>query len=220
MSKKVTLLLGLIFCVSIVSAADDQQPTIGAFDLLQPYAQQVQLAYANIGMDVSIKKLPNERIIRMMRQGSLIGDLIRVDQVYNDTPGYVKVPVPLDSYTVELFCQRRLPRCDLELLDNPNLVIAVPVGATFVSKALQQRAITQIPVQDGANIQAFIKKRPVDLVIGITNGNRQLFFAPSGLPKAEEPIMQGSVYHYLSEKHKALLPMLTKSLDRVLNGPE
>ncbi len=171
-------------------------------------------AYRRLGYDLLVERMPAERSLISANAGETDGELYRragIEQVY---PHLHRVPVALASYEIVAFArEHRLPVQGWESLR--------PYRLGFVKgiKVLEEKT-AGMQVEAVAKLQqafAKLERGRCDIVLAnrITGLALLRGQAKSGIAVVGAPLTAFPVFHYLHDRHLALLAAVTASLQEM-----
>ncbi|AZP10719.1 substrate-binding periplasmic protein [Undibacterium parvum] len=191
-----------------ISTLSEQDPATSIAELI------ITEAYRRLGMQVVVRKLPGERALRSANNGEMDGELYRKLGMELDYPNLLIVPIPLLTYEVVIFSH----------------------GTNFVVNGWESLRPYTIGYVKSIKI---IEKNTVGMKVEVANSLRQAFLKmmlgrsdvvvanrASGLAALKElnlteikvltpPLASFPVFHYLNNKHAALVPKLTTVLQQM-----
>lgn len=177
----------------------------------------IRLAYQRLGHDIELSLLPAKRsLLHAQHDLSVDGELARIAEAQSELPSLIRVPVPIIevplqalSYTLD----RPIPSFN-EL--GQYKLVAVR-GVVFTDNALKHLDTSY--VNDMAQALALLDSKRVDLLIvpGLFAkapdvASRNLYLHPAPF----EPV---KIYHYLNQRHAALVPDLSRAMSEVTGNP-
>ncbi len=173
-------------------------------------------AYQSLGITISVVGYPALRALVNADEGIVDGELIRVKGLEADYKNLIMIPVPLT--TMEGVAFTKNPDIRIKGFDSLKpFSIAFRRGIKFAEKGTDGMNRTVLDTLEHAFL--LLTKDRVDVVIstrltGLVLINRLRY---QGIRTLEPPLVRTYLYHYLHQKHKALVPMITTSLQQMQN---
>ncbi len=220
MRRRTLLELTVIPCIGSTLAWGQDGKVMQVSTLLEQdpatsIAEQVMTeAYHRLGMKVVVHKIPGERSLRSANNGDMDGELYRKLGMERDYPNLVIVPVALLTYEIVIFTQGTS-----FIVNGWDSLRPYTVGHVKSIKIVEQN--TQgMRVEVAATLrQAFLKMtlgRSDVVVANRTSGLAVLKELNLSDVKILSPALATfPVFHYLNNKHAALVPKLTTVLQQM-----
>lgn len=174
----------------------------------------LSVAYQQLGISITVQKLPGERSLYSANNGESDGELYRKIGMEKDYPNLIIVPIPLQIYEIVIFTQGT----DFVVNGWESLRPFV-VGYVKGIKIIEKNTVGMHVEQAATMRQAFLKMNLGRSDVVVANRN-------SGLAVLKELKMEGvkilkpalasfPVFHYLHKKHEALVPKITVVLKKM-----
>lgn len=179
-------------------------------ELSQPITKMLQQAYADIGYQMTVVRLPAGRSLRMANQGLYDGELFRIGGLQSQFPQLLQVPVELRR--LRLFAYVRADRTEnwQQWQHRKNLLIGHVRGFRLAEQL--QFAGNRVETTTLQQAQDLLLQGKIDLLL-----EDEWSLPPNGqLQRLPEVLTQAGLFHYLHIRHQALLPALTQALQRQL----
>ena len=178
--------------------------------------QILRHAYRQLGISITVKKLPGERSLYSANNGETDGELYRKIGMERDYPNLHIVPIPLQIYEIVIFTMG----AEFTVTSWESLRPFV-VGYVKGIKIIEKNTVGMHVEQAATMRQAFLK-----MLLGrsdVVVANRS-----SGLAVLKELNIQDfkilkpalasfPVFHYLHKRHEALIPKLSPILRQMQN---
>ncbi|MFD2166813.1 hypothetical protein ACFSJY_11150 [Thalassotalea euphylliae] len=195
----------------------DSQPNIHFF---KPVEEYLVKAYSRIGYRVNLIALSPGRSAKMAKSGELDGLAVRVEEIAN-TLDMIKVPVPLISGDLALYCQASVI-CELAVLDNPELVIGTLGGLNLTTQFMKQKKASTYQIADGAQLTDMFAKGRLDYILTFEIGGQSLFRTGNNDNILVDNVQKQVIrtvkgYHLVQHKHHHLVEALTISLKAIIH---
>jgi polar amino acid transport system substrate-binding protein len=224
------LLCGWVLCMltpfaSGIASADVQEIRVGTILHIQsdhPTVQLMTKAYAELGLDMTLERLPTERAILEMNRGELLDANLAATRIFGvHNPSLIRVPVPI--YQLEFAVFSNLP--DLKITEwsqlQPYNVVMIK-GMLAVQQQLEQRPGQQIEavmsleqalrqLELGRNHLAVLPKFEAEAMLNVLQLKKVRVLSPS--------LAVVPAFHFVHSKHKSLVAPLTKVLARLTGQP-
>lgn len=210
----------LQLCVSAL-AAETTVMRVGTILQIQPDHPTVllmQQAYAELGIHMQLELLPTERALVELNRGKLLDANLAATRVFEShNPKLVRVPVPV--YQLEFAIFSTEPGLNLsqwsQLAPYPVVMIQ---GMVAVKQQLEQNSGQQVvavmsmeqalqQLELGRNKLAVLPKFEAEAMLKKLQLKNVQVLAPS--------LMVTSAYHYVHQRHQALVAPLSKVLSRL-----
>ena len=173
-------------------------------------------AYRELGFEIELQHLPPKRALKGAQYGLVDGELMRVDRLDVRFPSLIKVPVPVGWIEGVAFAVRplNLEKPGWEGLEPYS--IAVIRGVQFSD--LPTRHMNRRVVGSLAQIFKMLLAGRIDIGV-FTRIGVDVYIAQSPLRDRirilEPPITRQPLYHYLHQRHAALVPRLSEVLQQM-----
>ncbi len=171
-------------------------------------------AYAELGIDVTMRPLPAERAIRTSNSGDADGEVFRIANINKKYPNLIAVPTAINVLQAIAFSKHHKFTID-GWQSIKDYKIGIQVGIKFA-----ERGTTGMnPVTVGTNKQLFMmldSDRVEIAVAAQANGLKTL--KETGIKSVyalTPPIQEYPLYHYLHKKNADLIPRLDKIIQKM-----
>lgn len=177
-------------------------------------------AYSSIGYRLAFHGMSPARAVKQLNAGKLDGLTIRVSSIEKYYPDFVRVPVPLATGDLVLYCHQAI-KCDASVLDNPNNVIGIVRGNPSQNQFIDEHRATTYEIRDAMAVsEVFIKGR-LNYMLSFNEHNiGSIVFLP---PDQFQQIKLSEVvgYHYIHQRFQQYLPEITEALQKAVDeiGP-
>ncbi len=172
-------------------------------------------AYGRIGTNINVFYFPARRSLKMADDGSLDGELQRVDGLDKTYLNLVKVPIKVGAFRGMAFTTGlSIPINGWQSLKNYK--VGIVRGVAFVEKGT--RNMKPISAGNIENLFAMLKGGRFDVaVVSQQSGECAIKRGKlDGVTMLPTPIEEYPLFHYLHVKHKDLVPLIADQL-RQLN---
>ncbi|MDZ7869500.1 MAG: hypothetical protein U5L02_09950 [Rheinheimera sp.] len=181
--------------------------------------QQLQQAYSRLGYQMQLVRLPAGRSLQMTNRGLYDGELFRIDGVQHEFAQLRQVPIQLASIELLAFVrtgQKNVLR-DWALMKN----IRVGFVRGFRLASQLQYAGHPIPVTTLEQAVGMLEQGKIDVLL--EDQLSVLSVLPAHTEQAGITALPGSLahaglYHYLHQRHSALLQPLATVLKKTVAG--
>ena len=208
------LLLTLIQC----SASADEDTFLishASHPAAETYKRFMSKVYEDIGIKVQFIEMPVKRRLMVFNQGLVDADLGGRDRLTETYPNIRKVPVELTRATGYLVCPENVP-CDLQVFADPSNQVFMDDADRKVfldNFDFEIKAKVSLLEDDNGVIDMFDAGR-IDYMITSTVANAPDF--KINRKHNRYKTLEVSIFHYVHERHYALIPQLTQSIERNL----
>ena len=190
--------------------------TVANVDGLRDIIQNLQEAYAKIGFKVEIVNMPAIRALNESNSGKIVdGEVARTLFAQKFIKNQIRIPVSLGKLDISAFVKKLDIKINgWESLKGYNITSVR--GYWLIQDKLQH--ISHLSeVADAAKALTFLEHERTDIAVLIKKTGLQVLkdMNGSGIKVLEPPIDSLDIYHFIHEKHKDLVPALTRALSEV-----
>lgn len=169
-------------------------------------------AYQTFDYDVSIQILPGERCLLAADSGNIDGDLHRIDGITNAYTHLRKVNIPLALNFHHAFVKTAKVQ-----VNGYESLRPYRIGFTRGFKAIERgtsNGFVVVKVADDEAAFRMLDSGRVDVVVTDLDEGQALVkaLALTGIRALEPPVETIELFHYLHERHLALVPLLENAL--------
>ncbi|WP_316898336.1 transporter substrate-binding domain-containing protein [Pseudodesulfovibrio indicus] len=172
-------------------------------------------AYAELGFEVVIWKLPPERALIMANEGFVDGEAARVAVIEKEFPNLIRVPTPLYFNRIAVFTKRSDYDPESGFRGMGDRPVCICNGYKFLEKATT--GMDRHTVASYENMLALLQNDRVEF------GLAEYFDILPTLAKVkldgirilDKPLAVNPMYHYLNRKHADLVPAVNRVLSRM-----
>ncbi len=168
-------------------------------------------AYNRIGFDVQIEQFPSARSLAMANEGTVDGEVGRIEGIESVYQNLLRVPVAINVVEGVVFTKK-----DIDCFPNwqalKPYVIGIKRGDIFIENGTKGMQV--IPVANSNQLFKMLDKERTDVVVlaKLTGLSQLEKRGIKGIKMCESAISQVYLYHYLHEDNASLIPTLTKAL--------
>lgn len=207
---------------SVWVGADDKVMHIGTLTQISPQHPlviQVRQAYQNLGLQMQLDTMPLERLRVEAARGELLdGNLAASATLSQVVPQLIRIPVQIYQLDLTAFVSR--PELQpAQWSDLQPLRVAYMAGMLAVESRLKQhqvKSLTATLTLEQA-LQYVAKGRVEVAVLPGTEADYVLRQMAGLKVQAVQPALeQLPMYHYIHQKHKALVGPLTSQLEQIM----
>lgn len=172
----------------------------------------VRKAYQTFDYDVSIQILPGERCLLAADSGNIDGDLHRIDGINNTYTHLRKVNIPIALNFHHAFVKNATISVNGYASLRP-----FRIGFTRGFKAIERgtaNGFSVVKVTDDEAAFRMLDSGRVDVVITDLDEGLSLVksLGLTGIRALEPPVETIELFHYVNERHSALVPLLENAL--------
>jgi polar amino acid transport system substrate-binding protein len=183
-------------------------------------ARILEIAYSYLDIPVEFVEMPGRRALRESSEGKIDGEVHRILKIGEDHPTLIRVPTPINYIEPTVFSKNQnflVTGCQ-DLKDHK---IGIVRGVRHAEVCTQGMEHVQI-VGNSSLLMQILHRDRVDFVITARiNGLLQLKnLSLDSIYPLSPPLRRELVYHYLHEKHKALVPRIDSVFKRMKQGGE
>ncbi len=177
----------------------------------------LEQAYGNLGIDVNILRVPAGRGLKLSSSGQVDGEVARIAEVGQKYPSLQRVDVPLYVSSASIFAKSGNAVHVLSPADLKNqqvLCIRGILASEFVATALE---FSCVYAKDQKQALDMLIHDRVSMILG-SQSSIELFlgdFKEHNITPVLPDIYQVKLYHYVHQKHQALVPDITQALEKL-----
>jgi len=208
--KKIVLLV--VFFIFSCSTSYSQEPLRFVRIINTPDqmvgAEILKLAYKRLGIPIIIVDMPGKRALVESSEGRIDGEVHRIFSIGKDYPTLIRVPTPINYIEPTAFSKRSnfsVSGCS----DLKEHRIGIIRGVKHAENCTEGMKKVHI-VNNSRLLMQILHKDRVDIVITARiNGLLQIKeLNLDSIYAMSPPLSREPVYHYLHEKHEALVPKI------------
>lgn len=203
-----SVILFFIFC----SISDAQEPLKFAGIVNTPDqvvgAEILKAGYERLGIPIEIIEMPGKRALMESSRGKIDGEVHRIFRIGDDYPALIRVPTPINYIEPTAFA-KNLKLTVGGCSDLKTHRVGIVRGVKHAEECVQKMENVQV-VNSSKLLMQILHRDRVDVVITArVNGLHQLKeLNLEGIHALAPPLGRKPVYHYLHEKHAALVPKI------------
>lgn len=178
------------------------------FKLRQELAQMI---YQEAGLCAAVKDVPTGRIPMMLEQGSIDGEVLRVDSYLDRTPTLIRIPTALTSLVGRLYWLDGRPRPT-----GNGQMIGFPRGWAWPRRAAEPLKVTALEVSTSSQLFEMCLAGRIEGFLLAEYDFRGLEAAGVDTrPFTSIPVWQESMHHAVTRAHADLVPRLDAAIQRL-----
>lgn len=184
-----------------------------------PVVLKVERAYENLGMDMQLETMPLERLRLEAARGVLIdGNLAAAATLQQTVPELIRIPVQLYMLELSAFVGQ-MQQPPATWADLAKLRVAYMAGMLSVEARLKLHQVDNvIPILTLKQALQYVAKGRADVAI---LPKAEAEFVLRQLPElrlntVSSVLEQIPMYHYIHQKHQALVGPLTTQLEQIM----
>ncbi len=213
---KVILSIMIIVLIAQTSSFAEPVLTFGRpHDPIAEFSSQMLLkAYTRIGYELKFVDLPAERSLMKSNTGSLDGEVNRIKGIEKEYGNLIMVPVPVNFLEGVVFTKRHDFRVNGWASLKP-FSIAIRIGTKFAEFRTAGMNVTKFSTYEKIFLLLYNDRYDICVssrMTGLYQIKKQNLI---GIKALEPPLETITLYHYLHRKHKALIPRISKELQRL-----
>jgi polar amino acid transport system substrate-binding protein len=172
-------------------------------------------ALQSLGREVRFEPLPLRRSLSLTEQGLLDGETMRIRAVVDEHPSLLLVPQPLVSMEVIGYV-RRGEAGPAELGALVNWRVGIPRGVVALEKLLAH-VPRRVEVTTRQDLLRLLRLGAIDLALFASTAGEPDIDATltEGLARLPAALHATPLYALLHERHRGLLPALTRALQQM-----
>ncbi len=173
-------------------------------------AEILKLAYKRLGIPIVIVEMPGKRALVESSEGRIDGEVHRIFRVGKDYPTLIRVPTPINYIEPTAFA-KRMKFSVSGCADLKEHRIGIVRGVKHAEDCTQGMKNVHI-VNNSRLLMQILHRERVDIVITARiNGLLQIKeLNLDSIHALSPPLSREPVYHYLHEKHEALVPKINR----------
>jgi len=180
----------------------------------------LEVAYARLGVEAEIYKSSGQRGLMLSSTGALDGEVLRFGLIGNLHPSLIRVDVPIVDFAVTVFVNKEVVSVDM-IADLPRRRVGHLAGAVKLAQVTQGFDDVW---KAGSNSELFemLSAGHLEAVVSASVAGR-ITVNRLGLQDIVElhpPLERDALYHFLNEKHAALVPEITRVLQDMATSGE
>ena len=183
--------------------------------IISVFSPPILAAYRKMGLKVELELVKGGRGLIESSSGRVDGDLVRISAIEQFTDSLIRIPVPLGKVEAKLYCSETV-ECDLAVLDDPATIVGIVNGENAMSAIMRDKEATVIAIPDLVNLQRMMEKGRFNYIIGVVHDAGLKINYSESFQVAAGVLFEDTVYHYVHQKHHALIPELTQALEQSL----
>lgn len=220
MSQQRRLSLCFVLLLSAAFFAQPKQPltpihiasSLSQTKLSQQIEQRLQVAYRALGYQLIVQRLPAGRSLLMANQGEFDGELFRIKAVAAQYPQLQAVPYPLATIQLHAYVLADPARDWQHWQHNAKLTVAYVRGFQLAEQyPFAGRRVAVTTVQQA--VQMLLQQK-VDLVLEDNSSMQSLQRLEPSLQQLPAVLANAELFHFLHQKHQALIPALQQQLSK------
>lgn len=216
--------LALALCVSLAgwlpfAMAHAQTMVVSTLEDKDPVTEMAEKvmheAYRRLGMKMEVREFPGERALQTANDGKVDGELYRKGDIAETFTHLIKIPVVISSADFVVFVKDS----SISAYDW-NSLLPYRVGYKRGVKSVEVNLVKGTKAEPVSSTDQAFKKLEAgrnDVVISpkVTGLVLLSQLGISGVTALDPPLLSIQLFHYLHEKHKALVPKLTATLQQM-----
>jgi len=185
---------------------------VGASDNLKPDHPTILLlqhAYQQLGYRMKLVQMPLERVALESNKGQLVdAELSRTAEAETMLPNMIRVKVPVGQVRITAYVRADSPIKQWQLANNWQLDALR--GILLLAELIPNQQYTEVStIQQGLDR---LRAGRSDVVILLGDETEQLLAGQQDIKALQPDLYQTKVYHYLHQRHAALVPALEQIL--------
>ena len=168
-------------------------------------------AYRRLGIDITIKKYPGERALKLANAGRVAGDIQRIDGLGAKYQNLIQIRPAINFIEATVFSKTvRFTVSGWDSLKRHR--IGLIRGIKFAEKNTKGMKTEKVP--DYQDLFRMLQKGRVDIALSPRlNGRYQIKrLGILGLQELSPPVQRFELFHYLHKKNVSLAPRLSEVL--------
>mgnify|MGYP000429725579 CR=1 FL=1 len=210
------IILGLVFSVRVDAGGLLRFTTADDAGFVGNYPELISKAYALMGYQIEIVKLPAKRALYQAKSDSSIdGELLRVKSGEKWLPNHIRIPVPIVKIEVAAYVKG----IQFEVSGWPSLS-PYKLGAVrgFIAIEKQISGYDTTFVTETSQVMEMLELGRIQIgVVPRIIGDEMLKRGKyKGIRSLDKNIYATALFHFIHSKHKDLVPDLTSAIKQVL----
>lgn len=190
-------------------------PIESGVEILHLYKNYIVLAYKSIGYKVNFHEVSPGRGLIEVNEGRLDAVILRVD-ISDVLTNLIKIPVPLTTGSIMLYCQKSVV-CHQSIFDDSANFIGVIRGSTFSALYMSHQQAGTYQVVDNIKMAEMFNKDRLDYILTGEDDRYGSILKLKDDSYQKITLQKVSAYHFVNRKLAHLIPELTVAIQNVLN---
>ena len=180
------------------------------------YQQALQdyftLVYKDLGIEPLFVYIPSERGLDLVNQGGIDAEALRSEGIGSQYPNLVKVSTPVTTVHPAFFCLSE-DHCQ----DNAESIYGVHRGFEAARSYCQALKGTCQFESSALSLAKLLERGMVSALFLIKGESGQIIceLSANTVFLADQPAFDRHSFHYVNQKHRALVPQLRKAISEV-----
>lgn len=186
---------------------------------VQPIVDKIKLAYKKIGYEIDILKVPADRSLKeSLENNNIDGELLRSKLIEEQLKGLIRIPVPL----LNLRCVPFAVEDNIQINSKEDLkkysfvTIAGHVAIENFTAGIDHQTVIRgeqaIKMVVEGHVQIALMLDTIALSEIKKNNYKQV-------RAVGPPMIKSQLFHFINERHKSILPELTKAFEEIFGIP-
>ncbi|MBI9088900.1 MAG: transporter substrate-binding domain-containing protein [Desulfobacterium sp.] len=174
-------------------------------------SQMLVKAYTRIGYELNFVDLPAARSLMKSNNGSLDGEVNRIKGIEKEYDNLIMVPVPVNFFESVVFTKRHDFRVE-GWASLKSFSIAIRIGAKFAEYRTAGMNVVKFSTYEKIFLLLYNDRYDICVssrITGLYQIKKQNLI---GIKALDPPLETINLYHYLHQKHKAMIPKISKVL--------
>lgn len=174
-------------------------------------------AYGRLGIEIEIQRLPGLRALIYANEGLTDGELFRAAGVETDYVNLIRVKIPINTVDLVVITKK----ISFEVTDWQSLkpyYIGIQSGITFIESSISKTEGLKVArVKSSSQLLRMLENERIDAVVAprISAILSLADLKSKEITILEPPLQILPLFHYLNNKHQALVPELENVLHKM-----
>lgn len=191
-------------------------PIESGVKILHLYKNYIVLAYKTIGYKVNFHEVSPGRGLIEVNDGRLDVVIARID-INDELSNLIKIPVPLTTGSIVLYCQKDVV-CQQSIFDDSANFVGVLRGSTFSFLYMKNKQAGTYQIVDNMKMAEMFKKGRIDYIFTAEDDRYGEIIKLDDKPYQKITLQRVSAYHYINKKLAHIVPELTVAIEDALNN--
>jgi len=178
----------------------------------------IREAYEKIGYDIAVLRLPGKRSLLEVSTGKVDGELRRLNDLHKTYPNLIKIPISFENLALNAFTKNK----DIVIKDTDSLSHYDKgiIRGGRMSETLVGNSTNVLRANNFEQLFKMLNSGRVDLVIANYYVGLNLInsLKLNNIQALQPPLVKVELYHYLHNKNKQLVPLITRSLHEMITS--
>lgn len=222
MKNKRSITFLFLFCLTIMAFAQDLTfATVENQSLMEICSRILVEIYGRLDMEISIIPMSALRAHNQAMNGSVDGEVARIETYGENSPQLIRIPSPLYRNDTSAFVRIDSLIDNLTKADLERYKVARIKGVINTDK-LTENVTSVYEFDNIASMMDFVAKGRADIALTSKVGGLTslLQTGNNDIVALSPPIISRNMYHFLHESHEDLVPLIDRTIREMIYSGE